>query len=76
MGVPVEVAKLLTYPEKVTRHNIELLRYLVRNGPDVYPGAVRIVLKFPMNIKKNLKYGNRDLTANGLKPGDIVERYC
>ena len=72
--MPVEVAKILTYPEKVTRHNIDLLRNLVRNGPNVYPGAVQIVLKFPQNLKKNLKYANRVMTANELKPGDIVER--
>ncbi|XP_016368895.1 DNA-directed RNA polymerase III subunit RPC1-like [Sinocyclocheilus rhinocerous] len=39
VAVPVHVAKILTYPEKVNKANIELMRKLVRNGPDVHPGA-------------------------------------
>ena len=37
--MPVRVAKILTYPERVFSHNIEQLRQAVRNGPDVHPGA-------------------------------------
>ena len=33
------MARILTYPERVSRHNIEKLRQCVRNGPDKYPGA-------------------------------------
>jgi len=33
------MARILTYPERVTHHNIEKLRQCVRNGPDKYPGA-------------------------------------
>jgi len=33
------MASILTYPERVTHHNIEKLRQCVRNGPDKYPGA-------------------------------------
>lgn len=33
------MAHILTYPERVTHHNIEKLRQCVRNGPDKYPGA-------------------------------------
>ena len=41
MGVPVHVAKVLTYPEKVTEHNLQLLRTLVINGADHHPGTYR-----------------------------------
>ena len=39
MAVPIHVAKILTYPTKVTQANIELMRKLIRNGPDKHPGA-------------------------------------
>ncbi len=39
VGVPVLVAKILTYPEKVTKNNLQLMKQLVINGADVHPGA-------------------------------------
>lgn len=33
------MARILTFPECVSPHNIEKLRQCVRNGPDKYPGA-------------------------------------
>jgi DNA-directed RNA polymerase beta' subunit len=39
VGVPVLVAKIMTYPERVNRYNIEKMRSCVINGPDVHPGA-------------------------------------
>ncbi|KAI9230657.1 MAG: DNA-directed RNA polymerase II subunit RPB1 [Piptocephalis tieghemiana] len=39
VGVPISVAKNLTFPELVTSYNIERLMHLVRNGPTVHPGA-------------------------------------
>ena len=32
VGIPMDVARILTFPEKVTRHNISRLRELVKNG--------------------------------------------
>ncbi|EEH52215.1 uncharacterized protein MICPUCDRAFT_36623 [Micromonas pusilla CCMP1545] len=39
IGVPPVFAKKLTFPENVTAHNVELMRQLVENGPDIHPGA-------------------------------------
>ena len=39
VAVPVLVAKILSYPERVNNSNIEFLRKLVVNGPDKHPGA-------------------------------------
>nr|CCA14203.1 DNAdirected RNA polymerase I subunit RPA1 putative [Albugo laibachii Nc14] len=39
IGVPLRFAKTLTYPQPVTPWNIEQLRELVINGPEVHPGA-------------------------------------
>lgn len=72
VAVPERVAKILTYPERVTSHNIEMLRKAVRNGTDVHPGANFVSRD---TLKKFLKFGNRDAIAEGLAIGDVVERH-
>ncbi len=67
------MAKVLTYPERVTVHNIEKLRKTVVNGTDVHPGANYI--QSANGSKRFLKYGNRHKIAQELKPGDLVERH-
>ncbi|PWN47916.1 beta and beta-prime subunits of DNA dependent RNA-polymerase, partial [Violaceomyces palustris] len=42
IGVPPVFAQKLTYPEPVTVHNVQLMRQLVINGPNKYPGAVAV----------------------------------
>lgn len=37
--VPLLMAKVLTFPDRVNRYNIEVLRALIRNGPEIHPGA-------------------------------------
>ncbi|KAG9025228.1 hypothetical protein FRB95_010388 [Tulasnella sp. JGI-2019a] len=74
VAVPVRVAKVLTYPERVTDVNMEKLRLAVRNGPDVHPGAVYVVSP-GAKLKRFLKFGNRDAVADNLKVGEIVERH-
>lgn len=39
IGVPVFMARKLTFPEGVSNINVERLRNLVRNGSAVHPGA-------------------------------------
>ena len=39
VGVPEQVAKIMTFPERVNRYNIRRLRRLVINGPNLHPGA-------------------------------------
>ncbi|KAK3261073.1 hypothetical protein CYMTET_30006, partial [Cymbomonas tetramitiformis] len=43
VGVPVHQAMVLTYPEKVSRYNIEKLRQCVLNGKMKHPGANFVV---------------------------------
>ncbi|TKC50306.1 hypothetical protein EI555_019527 [Monodon monoceros] len=74
VAVPVHVAKILTFPEKVNKANINFLRKLVRNGPEVHPGA-NFIQQRHMQMKRFLKYGNREKMAQELKYGDIVERH-
>ncbi|XP_070543488.1 DNA-directed RNA polymerase III subunit RPC1-like [Ptychodera flava] len=74
VAVPIHVAKILTYPEKVTKANISLMRKLVTNGCDKHPGA-NFIQQRHTNLKKFLKYGNRQKIAQELKYGDVVERH-
>ena len=45
IGLPRFAAMQLSVPEPVCAHNLDYLRVLVQNGPDVYPGATAI--EFP-----------------------------
>ena len=72
--VPQHMAKVLTYPERVTKFNIQKMKRLVQNGPDNYPGANYLELS-DNGGKLNLMYGNRKLRAENLKVGDVVERH-
>uniref|UniRef100_A0AAV1T3G1 DNA-directed RNA polymerase subunit n=1 Tax=Peronospora matthiolae TaxID=2874970 RepID=A0AAV1T3G1_9STRA len=74
VGVPEHVAKTMTYPESVTRYNLEKLRKCVVNGPNVHPGANVIRIQ-GQKFTKNLLYGDRASLADELKIGDVVERH-
>ena len=78
VGIPLLIAKNLTYPEIVTKYNIQYLQQLVRNGRRVYPGA-NFVIKNVVDNEGNeakhvyhLKYVEKPPL---LKPGDIIERH-
>ncbi|CAG9767764.1 unnamed protein product [Ceutorhynchus assimilis] len=45
LGIPEVFAKKLTYPVPVTPWNVEQLRELIKNGPDVHPGAVLVEME-------------------------------
>ncbi|KAG7836952.1 hypothetical protein KL943_000991 [Ogataea angusta] len=74
VAVPDRVAKVLTYPERVTRYNKAKLQALIINGPDVHPGANYLVKKHE-DVKRNLRYGDRNKLAKQLAVGDVVERH-
>lgn len=72
--VPLEMAMTLTFPERVTKHNIEYLRQCVINGPSKYPGANRLFV-IRRGQKRDLRYGDREEIAKYLEFGDIVDRH-
>ncbi|KAJ2615145.1 DNA-directed RNA polymerase III subunit C1 (rpo31) [Coemansia sp. RSA 1365] len=74
VAVPERVARVLTYPERVTEHNIERLRALVQRGPDTHPGA-NYVQAAGGGPKRFLIRAVREQTARGLRVGDVVERH-
>jgi DNA-directed RNA polymerase II subunit RPB1 len=71
LGVPIKIAMNLTFPEVVNKYNKDKLYQLIKNGPDVYPGA-KFVRKG--NWTKGLKnMPNREDLI--LDEGDIVDRH-
>jgi DNA-directed RNA polymerase III subunit RPC1 len=88
VAVPKRVATNLTYPEKVTRYNIEKLRGCIRNGDQKHPGANYIIKQDGRKIaiavlaqrdkmpqQKPQKFSKLENAAHELKIGDIVERH-
>ncbi|KAJ4299119.1 DNA-directed RNA polymerase III subunit C1 (rpo31) [Kalmusia sp. IMI 367209] len=80
VAVPERVAKNLTYPEKVTRYNIDYLRERIKNGPYKHPGANGINKHNGRSL--SLAILARDLTGEKLKDaakklqiGEVVERH-
>ncbi|SCU79800.1 LADA_0B03224g1_1 [Lachancea dasiensis] len=74
VAVPDRVAKVLTYPEMVTRYNKQKLQQLVINGPNEHPGA-NYLIKKNEEARRNLRYGDRMKLAKNLQYGDVVERH-
>jgi len=72
IGVPLEIAMNLTFPERVTEYNRKKLYALIQNGPDVYPGAKNIQRSVNGRIL-NLK--NCKLMEITLFLGDVVNRH-
>jgi DNA-directed RNA polymerase II subunit RPB1 len=72
------IAKGLSYPEIVTKHNIQYLTQLVKNGTKIYPGAnwvIKNTIGRDGEERKqlfNLKYVSNPIA---LQVGDIVERH-
>jgi DNA-directed RNA polymerase III subunit RPC1 len=63
----------MSYPEIVNRTNIEFIRQLVRNGPDVHPGA-NFILNSKTDHKKFLKYGDRNEMAAKLRVKILINK--
>lgn len=73
LGVPVKVAMNITFPEIVNKYNYERLKALVRNGPDVYPGAKYLKKTKEDNRTIRLKTANREEVV--LEIDDVVDRH-
>tara|TARA_B100000963_G_scaffold362043_1_gene402516 strand:- start:5630 stop:10126 length:4497 start_codon:yes stop_codon:yes gene_type:complete len=71
LGVPLKIAKNITFPAKVNKRNKEFLLKLVLNGPDTYPGAN--VLERNNGDSISLRYIERSTIV--LNDGDIVHRH-
>jgi DNA-directed RNA polymerase II subunit RPB1 len=72
VGVPRSIALNLTFPERVTPHNIEKMKSLVKNGPTTWPGARYIVRDDGTRV--DLRFVS-DLSVIELRLGWRVERH-
>lgn len=78
-GMPKKIAMALTFPEVVTDWNIDEMKRLIRNGPNIHPGAKRIqrmeydCFGTPSPCTISLKHV--DPNSITLKPGDSVHRH-
>ncbi|MBI4014883.1 MAG: DNA-directed RNA polymerase subunit A', partial [Candidatus Aenigmarchaeota archaeon] len=72
VGVPEEIAKELTVPERVNAANVESLRKLILASP-AHPGANYVVR--PDGIKKKITAENKEVIAQEIIPGYVVERH-
>jgi DNA-directed RNA polymerase subunit A' len=83
IGVPIEVAKELTVPVKVTPHNIEWCKSIIKmksNPPenllDEYIPSVNYIIKNAEGMKQRIKVSERNAedAAEKLEFGDRIER--
>jgi len=72
LGIPMKVAKNITKPVYVNKINKSFLTKLVRNGPEVWPGAKMLEKRNGESI--TLKY-YLDRNSIVLEEGDIVHRH-
>jgi DNA-directed RNA polymerase II subunit RPB1 len=72
LGVPLEIAMNLTYPEIVNKYNINGMYKLVRNGNKVYPGAKSIEAG---KTKRTTMLMDSNLDDIILEYGDTVHRH-
>lgn len=71
LGVPLKIAMNITKPIYVNNENKNYLLYLIKNGPDKYPGAKILEKKNGENI--SLRYVDRENIM--IYEGDIVHRH-
>lgn len=72
VGVPRSIARTLTYPETVTRFNVDFLKSLVARGPENHPGARYVIRDTGERIDLRHHKSKGDLT---LAYGWKVERH-
>ncbi len=73
VGVPQMIAKEVTVPTYVNDWNIEELQGMIRNGPNVHPGANYV--ERPDGRKIRIYDENKEVVAENLKNGYIVMRH-
>lgn len=74
VGVPREIAEILTVPERVTEWNIEEMKELVMRGPKGHPGVNYIIRDDGRRV--DLRFvRDPTLISDSLRPGFTVERH-
>lgn len=72
VGVPLSIAMRLTYPERVTPHNLAQMRRAVGVGPDALGGALYV--ERTDGERFDLAFVSLAATSAKLRVGDVVDR--
>jgi len=72
VGIPEQIAKIITVAESVTTTNIEEMKELVKNGTS-YPGANNVIR--PDGRRKRITEDLKEEIMNEIVPGYKVERH-
>ncbi|MEM3744790.1 MAG: hypothetical protein QW759_03045, partial [Candidatus Micrarchaeaceae archaeon] len=70
IGVPLAIAKTLTFPFYVTKWNIDKAKEMLKRTS--YPEVLNVILKD--GSRKHVSEQNREELLNSLEPGEILER--
>lgn len=73
VGVPLEFAKELTIPVRVNDGNVEEMRKIVMNGPNVWPGANYVIR--PDGRRKKVNDLTKEEISKEIATGYIIERH-
>ncbi|MDD1766388.1 MAG: DNA-directed RNA polymerase subunit A', partial [Candidatus Methanomethyliaceae archaeon] len=74
VGVPIDIAKLLTIPERINKFNLDSMKVLIESGPDNHPGANYIIR--PDGRRIDLRFPkDRKIIADSVEIGYVVERH-
>ena len=74
VGVPEQIARILTIPQRATEWNLEEMKDLVIRGPDRHPGANYLIRADGRRV--DLRFvKDRSIIADTMEPGFIVERH-
>ena len=74
VGVPEQIARILTIPQRVTDWNLEEMKELVIRGPDRHPGCNYLIRTDGRRV--DLRFvKDRTIIADTIEPGFIVERH-
>ncbi len=73
VGVPEDIAKILTIPVKVKEDNMGKVKQWIENGPEKHPG-VNYIFRDD-GTKKKLTEKNKEMILEELEPGYKVERH-
>jgi len=73
VGIPYQIAKEMTIPERITVSNKEIIKELVLKGPNKYPGANYVIR--PDGKRKRITEDNVEELAEELDAGYVVERH-
>ena len=77
LGVPYSIAMNLTFPEKVTKYNMDECKRVILNGTSKYPGVNSIVYSNSNRVIHLFDWINIDLKeiADKLSVGDVINRH-